>query len=609
MCGICGIFNLDHQPVIEASVTGMMDAIRHRGPDDDGRFLENSVGLGFVRLSIIDLSPGGHQPMVSQDERYVLVFNGEIYNHIELRKELEHLGSRFRSHSDTEVLLESYIQWGDQCLHRFNGAFAFAIYDRKERSLFCARDRFGVKPFYYSIEGKTFIFASEPIALLKARKKAPAADHQRIYDFLVFNRTDHDPESFFEDIVKLPHGHVLKISDGKVLVERWYDLAARISPRSLAPYEYYDMLRSSISLRMRSDVPVGLTLSGGLDSSSIASILCKDLGAADIHTFSAVYQKGTPCDESAYVELFRGQLKNLHLIYPVHDELLRDIGRFVADQQEPFGTTSIYASYKIMSEASSDVKVMLNGQGADETLAGYEDFHGIYQLQLLRSGRLARFFSESSAFISTHRSLYGLKAALYYGLPGKLQTSVRVRDKGYLSPGFVKRHAASSTVTRKIFRFKNMDEALLGHMEHKLEHLLKWDDRNTMRFGIEARNPFLDYRLVEATLGSPDEAKISRGYTKSILRAAMKGVLPEKIRTRKDKIGFATPEAEWFRTPGFRKMILEVLESESFRSRGIIDPEKAKSLYERHCAKKISISKEVWKWVNLELWFRKFIDR
>ncbi|PCH67692.1 MAG: asparagine synthase (glutamine-hydrolyzing) [Bacteroidetes bacterium] len=607
MCGIAGIIDLNGSRPLEQEVTTMIKTLKHRGPDDDGYYIHENVALGHVRLSIIDLSEAGKQPLFSHDKRYVLTYNGEIYNYLELKKELED-EFVFHSNTDSEVLLNAYIKWGEDFLHRLNGMFAFAIYDTVNKTVFCARDRFGVKPFYYSEIDNRLIFASEPAGILSVWNKKPNTNYQQVYDYLVFNRTDHDEDSFFEGIKKLPHGHTLKVQDNRTVISRWYGLAS-CNPTPFKDHnEYYDALCNSVKLRLRSDVPVGLTLSGGLDSSSIASILIKEFGKQDINTFSAVYGENEQGDESHFINLYKNELKNMHFVYPKSGELFDDLDSFVGAQQEPFGTTSIYASYKIMKDAKSVVKVMLNGQGADEHLAGYHYFFGNYYVELLRQLQWITLVKECLKYYSIYNSIYAHKTFLFFLLPSNLQTKARLIEKKFIDRDFMKNYAGSSNVPGKLYDAGNLNDSLLNHFEYKLEHLLKWDDRNTMRFGIEARNPFLDYRLIEGTIKTPSTFKISDGYTKRILRNALNGVIPEEIGTRKDKMGFETPDNEWFRQDNFKTLITDILHDGSFKSRKLVNVDKAQVLYKRHLDRKINISGEIWKWVNLELWMRKFID-
>jgi asparagine synthase (glutamine-hydrolysing) len=608
MCGICGIIHFDHSPIAESSVRNMMQSMKHRGPDDEGIFMEDNAGLGFVRLSIIDLSPGGHQPMYSDDGKYVMVFNGEIYNYIEIREELKTKGHVFKSKSDTEVLLKAYVEWGEKCLHKFDGMWAFVIFNRHDKTIFAARDRYGIKPFYYYFDGGQFIFASEIQAILGELKNKQQANDAIIFDFLIFNRTDQSEETFFKNIKKLKHGHHLKIANDRVSIQKWYDLKSNLKEPFKNTDEYIETFRSTIEWRMRSDVPVGVCLSGGLDSSSIVSILLKDFQKSDINTFSAVYNPGQLGDESEYIHEFTDQLKSMHFTRPTAESFYADMHQFVKVHAEPIPSTSPYAQYKVMELAKKNVVVTLDGQGADESLAGYHYFFGLFFKDLLLHGKPFKMSKEIIAYLTNHKSLFGLQSFGYFLLPNKLKTRFKICENGYLLENFTKKYEIEDTIAHDLYAAKTLQEGLLNHFEYKLEHLLKWEDKNSMWFSLEARVPFLDYRLVERTLSLPNDKIISGGTTKSILREAMKGILPEKIRNRQDKVGFGTPEDEWFKTPAFQKFIIDLIHSESFKSRDFIDYKKATKLYQHHLNGKMNISKEIWKWIHLELWFREFID-
>jgi len=603
-----------------------MSTMKHRGPDDEGVFIVKNVGLGFVRLSIIDLTQAGHQPMISSDECYVIIFNGEIFNYIELRDLLKEKGHLFRTRSDTEVLLAAYREWGEECLHKFNGMWAFVIYDRIEKKIFCARDRFGIKPFYYYCDTGQLIFSSEIQPILKVLTKNPKPNYQSIYDFLVFNRTDQTEATFFEGINKLQHGQCISFNTKSLIfpacrnpgeggnlqssIRKWYDLREKVSETEgfKNPAEFRQLLSSSIGLRLRSDVPVGVCLSGGLDSSSIVSVLLKDFQKKDLNTFSAVYQKGQSGDESEFINEYTGQVSQMFYTTPAAETLFNDIPDFVIAHGEPIPSTSPYAQFKVMELAKQHVVVTLDGQGADEELAGYHYFFGFYFKDLLTHFKWLLLMREMSAYFNNHRSLFGFGTFGYFTLPSVLKNKTRVAEKGYINTDFIHNYANSNSITSGLYSSGSLHDALLDHFEYKLEHLLKWEDRNSMWFSLEARVPFLDYRLVEKTLALPPEKVINRGITKFILREAMKDTLPETIRTRKDKIGFGTPQDDWFRKPLFQRYILDILYSDSFRSRNLIIPEEAENIYKKHLGGKIDISKEIWKWINLEMWFREFID-
>jgi len=609
MCGICGIINLDPQPVNETLISRMMQMMKHRGPDDEGIFTEGNVGLGFVRLSIIDLSPAGHQPKFSSDQRYVIVFNGEIYNYLELRDELQKEGKIFTTETDTEVLLNAYIHWGEECLNHLNGMWAFVIYDRVEKTTFAARDRFGIKPFYYVRSSEFFGFCSEIPPLLSLIKKS-TPDYQTIFDYLAFNRTDQTENTFFTEVLKLQHGHKMKIVDNKISISKWYNLKEHVekTPGFKSPDEYRDLLTSAIGLHLRSDVPVGVCLSGGLDSSSIVSVLLKHFDKKDLSTFSAIYPKGQVGDETEYINEFKTSTSHKFFITPDATSLRNDLAQFVTAHGEPVPTSGTYAQFKVMELAKGKIVVTLDGQGADETLGGYPYFFGFYFKDLLLHGKFGKLLSETFYYLLKHRSFVGVKSFIFFLLPTKLRTNVKVKGKGYLNDDFVKNFKKNNAIAGNLYGSKSLTDALLAHFEYKLEHLLKWDDRNSMWFSLESRVPFLDYRLVEKTLATSSDFKIKKGMTKYILREALTGILPEKIRLRVNKIGFETPQDEWFRTDPWPGIIEELLLSDSFKSRNLIKPEVAIANYKMHLARKTNCGSEIWKWMHLELWFREFID-
>ena len=617
MCGITGIIHLNGQQVPEQSLKTMMRAMKHRGPNDDGLFSEHGVGLGFVRLSILDLSAAGHQPMFSPDERYVLIFNGEVYNYLELREELIVKGYHFRSGSDTEVVLAAWQEWGEAMLHRFNGMWALVIFDRKDKKIFAARDRFGVKPFFYAVDGERILFGSDIRSITAVLGRKPTPDQEALFNFLAFNRTDQNDGTFLQEVKKLDHGHCfhLHLAPGAPAAEKtlrprkWYDIRKEIKEPFKNPEEYREMFASAVGLRLRSDVPVGVCLSGGLDSSSIVSVLLQDFQKKDLNTFSAVYGSGQKGDESSFIDLYKGQVQNMYYTRPDENSLLADLDDLALAQYEPVPSSSTYAQYRVMKLAAEHVVVTLDGQGADEALAGYHYFFGFHFKNLLRSGRLAALASEMAHYYGKHRSLYGIKSLVFFLLPAFLRTRVRVMEKGYLDPDFFQANAhRSNVITEDLYGSSSLQEALINHFEFKLEHLLKWEDRNSMWFSLEARVPFLDYRLVERTLALPDDMIIRKGMTKNILREAMKGTLPEAIRMRRDKVGFETPEAEWFRKPVFQKYITDLIHSEPFIGRGIMDIKKVHAIYQKHLAREGNYSREIWKWIHLDKWYNQFID-
>jgi asparagine synthase (glutamine-hydrolysing) len=597
MCGIAGIVSFGGQPPGTERLQLMLDKIKHRGPDDEGIYTDRQVCLGHVRLSILDLSSAGHQPMHSDDGRFTICFNGEIYNHVELRLDLEAAYS-FRSKTDTEVLLAAYIHWGEDCLSHLNGDFAFVIYDKQEEKLFGARDRFGIKPFYYHSDGDQFLFASEIKALLPVIGQ-PEANDKIIFEYLVYSRTDQSEETFFRNIFKLKHGHCLVIQNKQVTIRQWYNLREQLKyPTTVTPSQYRTELRNSIKLRLRSDVPYGVSLSGGIDSSTITSVLYHDLD-----------QKGSEADESIYSEACRSMVSEMHTTSPTPESFFAEFENFMCSHSEPVPGISPYAQYKVMQLAKGKIVVTLDGQGADEILAGYTYFYGAYFKELLTQLKLFRFFKESTTYLWNQKSMRAFSYLLYYMLPISLKNysnKITFRD---ISPSFYNRWNKESTLSDDFYNPKSLHEYLLEHFEYKLEHLLKWDDLNAMCFSIESRIPFLDHHLVEKTLSLSPDQLIKDGVTKHILRESVKDILPPKIYNRRDKKGFSVPSGTWFRTPKFASYLQDVVQSEKFASRGYFDVPKCKTILAEHLAGRGDYSKQIWKWVNLEFWHRQFIDK
>jgi len=583
-----------------------MSQLKHRGPNDEGTFFHENVGLGHLRLSILDLSPAGHQPMFSPDRRYCIIYNGEVYNYLELRQELQGKYS-FKTGTDTEVILAAYQEWGEACLHKFNGMFAFVIYDQVEQVVFGARDRFGIKPFYYFQDPEKFLFASEIKAILAVLPQRQP-NEKAIFEFLIYNRTDQTEETFFEKIFKLKHGHFFTIANNQLKIRQWYNLREKLGENGLTADEFHEHLKASIKLRLRSDVPVGVCLSGGLDSSSIVAILLKEFGKSDLHTFSAVYGEQETADESRFIREFDQQLTNMHYTFPTGETLYNDLESFIRAQSEPVASIGPYAQFKVMELARENVVVTLDGQGADEQLAGYHYFFGSNMKELLRRQQYHRFVHEALAYLFKHQSLHAFKYLAYYSLPVSWKKKVGRQIYGSVSKDFFNRLNHTSQIDADLYHPNSLNESLLQHFEFKLEHLLKWEDHNGMWFSIEPRVPFLDHQLVEKTLAASPDKIICNATNKYILRAALKDILPEKIRQRRDKKGFSTPSDKWFRLKKFEDLIISTIHSPSFKQRGYFNVEASHQRYQRHLAGNLDCAKDIWKWLNLEIWFRIFID-
>lgn len=625
MCGIAGIIDLNQKSVNQEQLTEMIHVIHHRGPDDEGYFIDENVGFGHCRLSIIDLSDAGHQPMSNEDQTLWIVYNGEVYNFVELREELEKIGYRFKSNTDTEVILYSYQEWGEKCLEKFNGMWAFAIYDKKKKKLFCARDRFGIKPFYYFYNQHKFIFASEIKGILVDKTVPRKPNNQIIYDYLANNYLDHTEETFFSGIKQLPAAHYI-IMESKVLsINRYWDLNKSLDSSQLSEKEYAEGFKEifidSVRLRLRADVPAGTCLSGGLDSSSIVCVandlLHKHLGSSlgdRQQSFSAVYEEKS-FDESRFIEevVKKTGIKS-HYTFPKAEELIKELDELIWHQEEPFGSTSIYAQWCVFKLAKEKgIKVMLDGQGSDEYLLGYHSSFSPFYCDLIRNHQIISLLKEIIAYGRIHgfSKLSFISPNHLPFIPDRIKPLLKkyvFRGRySLLKEDFGKKYKKDFFSEKRFeSNLKNYSYTLLFFTS--LPGLLRYEDKNSMAFSIESRVPFLDYRLVEYLSSLPDNAKIHNAVTKVTLRRAMKGILPEKIENRMDKIGFATPEDIWFRTV-LKDWIWEIIQSRSFKERGYFDTEAIEKEFRDFCkgGKNIN-STTIWHYINLELWFRKFFD-
>lgn len=608
MCGISGIVNFNNAPVQREDLNIMIHQMKHRGPDDEGVYIDNNVGLGFVRLSILDLSLAGHQPMHSHDNRYVVIFNGEIYNYVELKEELKY-DFDFRTGTDTEVILAAYQKWGEDCLDKFNGMFAFVIYDKHTNNIFGARDRYGIKPFYYFQDDEKFVFASEIKCILPIIKNRSINDNI-MFDYVVYNRTDHSNKTFFKEVDKLGHGCKFNIVDNKVSISKWYDLKDKIHQEKtdLTPEEYQELLVDSVKIRLRSDVKLGVSLSGGLDSSTITSLLLRRFDLKDVSSFSAVYNTTEPYDEYEFIKLYSSEMKNMHYTYPSKDTFLNDYKSFIGCHSEPVNDVGSYIQYKVMELVSQHVKVVLDGQGADEQLGGYHNFFGSYYKELLYTGGILGLISENFHYLNNHRSLEAIKYFIYYLLPLSYKSRKNSFTLGSINNEYFNRYSHNSKIASEIYHPKNLQDSLVQHFEHKLEHLLKWDDINSMKFSLESRVPFLDYRLVEASLNLPSKRILKKGTTKYILRESMRGILPQRIVDRKDKKGFSNPRQEWFKSVEFQELIGDILDSQDFKNLHIFNSEDAKKKYQNHLNSQNDHSKDIWKWINIYEWQKQIVN-
>jgi asparagine synthase (glutamine-hydrolysing) len=612
MCGICGIINFDNSPVERIQIAQMMQAMKHRGPDDEGVYVKDNVGLGFVRLSILDLSISGHQPMLDDSGKFLILFNGEVYNFIEIRDILKNKGYQFRSNTDTEVVLKSYLEWGEDCLNHFNGMWAFVIHNIEDKELFFARDRFGIKPFYYFKDDKQFIFSSEITPILQTNPQLRTVNDSIVFDYLLTNRTNHTENTFFRSIKKLQHSSKIniKINKGIINIGRWYSLNNSNNSGYTNSENFKEDLVSAINMQLRSDVPIGLCLSGGLDSSSIGATVSKIIGRKDIHSFSAVYGLGQKGDESEFIREFSGYIDNIHFTYPTIGSFTNNMDAFVNCLEEPVPGTSEYAEFKVMELAKDYCTVILNGQGVDEYLAGYHYFIGFLLKQRAMELKFINILQEVYKYYKIHGSVYPIQAGIFFMLPPWLKKFLLFKKNDYLSSQFFNEYSKQKQDFSLdiLYSSKTLKESFLNHFEYKFEHHLLWADKSGMAFSLETRFPFLDHNIVEKMLNTDTSLVYINGITKIILRQAMKGIIPEKVRNRMDKVGYETPEDEWFRSEIFQKYFLEIINSEQFKNRPYFDSDEVYRLNAQHILGKKNNGKEIWKILHLELWIRKFID-
>ncbi|HKE97256.1 MAG TPA: asparagine synthase (glutamine-hydrolyzing) [Povalibacter sp.] len=564
MCGFVAVLSLDGKAPDTAIVERMTELLAHRGPDDSGSFAENGIALGFRRLAILDLAPSGHQPMFSADGRYVIVFNGEIYNFVEIRRELQELGHQLRSSGDTEVLLAAYLQWGKDCLHRLNGMWAFVIYDRVARTVFGARDRFGVKPMFSFRDARSLVFASEIKAIRDSGYASPACNWNTIAAALAGEQLDAGDDTFYQGITRVPAGCAFTCdAAGRMTQWKYWSLAeaATQAVGSADPVACYrELFDDAVRLRMRSDVPLGVLLSGGLDSTSIiASMAGRQPGSGPSAASVRAFCYMDPLfDESAQIQATLQQTQAELTALDIRPHRLWSVlEKHLWHQDEPVHSFTSVVGYELMALARSHgVKVLLNGQGADEVLAGYANYYNDYWAELLRAGRWWAAVSQIRATAAgSGRSALGLGRRALRTATGQLlgdvqgyralahwnQRRVVARDP-WLSAD-VKRHWQWDPVNSR-----SLQDALLASVERTpLPLYLRVEDRNSMAHGVEVRLPFLDYRLVTLVFGLGAQWKLSERYTKVILREAMAGRVPEIVRTRVHKFGFPTGIDQWLR--------------------------------------------------------------
>ncbi|HEU4711568.1 MAG TPA: asparagine synthase (glutamine-hydrolyzing) [Pyrinomonadaceae bacterium] len=594
MCGIFGIWKLDREAVDPGDLQLATNAIRHRGPDDEGYLLVDTraepfvhgvqpcggpdtdyrlslpdlirfksdyfdLAFGFRRLAILDLSPGGHQPMSSHDGRFWIVFNGEIYNYQELRTQLSSDGHSFKSTSDTEVILAAYQQWGESCVDRFNGMFALAIWDSTARKMFVARDRFGEKPFHYVyIPNRLFAFASEMKALWAAGLAGREIHEETLALFTQHGQVEIGEQTIYRNILRLPQAHTLTLTaDGVLQKRRYWDIDPRLRNDGWTDERYAEEFRehftNSVRLRLRADVPVGSSLSGGLDSSTVVSVINRLLPETAVQkTFSARFDDPSR-DEGKWMDLVtKSNRVERHDVWPTAERFFEELGDLFWHQEEPFSSASVYAQWSVMRLAKENgVTVLLDGQGADEMLAGYHSYFNERTDDLINSFDFRGYLKWRRDCLAMHGVVPGnFRRVLTQKTPEPVKRLLK-KGRQQIEPAqpVYPREFAKVSSLRKLLWWNTTREGLV--------ELLRYADRNSMAHSREVRLPFLDHNLVEFVFKLPERLLVQDGWTKWILREAFRGIVPAEISNRVDKLGYMPPQQKWLGGQSWPDVMME----------------------------------------------------
>jgi asparagine synthase (glutamine-hydrolysing) len=629
MCGIAGFLNRDRSAAANRQRLGaMMGAIAHRGPDGDGAYFDGAVALGHKRLAIIDLE-AGRQPMTNEDESLWIVFNGEIYNYVELRRDLVR-DHTFRTKSDTEVILHLYEELGERCLEKLNGMFAFAIWDRRQQRVFAARDRMGIKPFYWTLSKDTFGFASEPKALLAGGLADATPDPQGLEEYLTFQFCLGE-RTMFQAIRRLEPGHYLTFRpyrDAEPNIVRYWDFNYQIDAHHTEEYfteQILHTLEDSIRLQLRSDVPVGAHLSGGVDSSTVVALAAPHYTKGQFHTFTGAFREGPEFDETRYARKAASHVNAMHHeVWPSAADFADTVPRLIYMMDEPAAGPGLFPQYFVSKLAKEHVKVVLGGQGGDEIFGGYARYLIAYLEQCLKGAIYGT--QDDGKYVVTWESIMPNLSLLrqyqpllqdfwgdglfdnmdrrYFRLVSRMQHADSLisgdywgaDSKGRMFESF--RQIFDNPSAKSYFnRMTNFD------LKTMLPALLQVEDRTSMSVSLESRVPLLDHRLAELVTRIPPTICFKGGDTKRVFREAVRHLLPEEIFARKDKMGFPVPLNQWARGP-LRDFLSDILLSDRARRRGVFRAEAVENLL----LKEKSFGRQLWGLLCLELWFRAFAD-
>ncbi len=626
MCGIYGLIQLDGAPADGEALPRMGRVMAHRGPDDHGMHVDGVCAIGMRRLSIIDLA-GGHQPISSQDGRLWLVCNGEIYNFRELRRELQARGHVFKTHSDSEVVLYAYAEYGDDFVERLNGMFAFALWDARRARLVIGRDRLGIKPLYIATNGKRFAFASEAKSLLELPDLDRDLDHSALASYLQLGYVP-APQSMFRGISKLPPATLLTVQEGRIEQRRYWHIPETVD-RTVTESEWIERVRShlerSVSMQMVSDVPLGAFLSGGVDSSAVVAFMAR-ASTEPIKTYSIGFKGGAAdqyYNELPYARRVAELFRTEHREIVVKPDVVELLPRLLWHMDEPVSDTAFITTFLVSEFARQDVTVILSGVGGDELFGGYRRYLGNYYQarferlpQWMRASATAlgeRLPSDRhSPLLNTLRLAKGFLASTSQTLEARYGAYVQVfsteaRQRLLRIDGYERYDAIESA-----FRCARSEDALNRMMAVDAQtqlpdDLLMLTDKMSMATSLECRVPLLDHELVELAARMPDDIKISEGRLKHTLKAALVDVLPADILNRK-KRGFGTPMGAWLKTD-LKPLLLSTLDPATIARRGLFDDAQVRALIDDHCASRVDGTDQLLSLMNLELWSRIYLDR
>ena len=624
MCGIVGFYSNRNDK--ENIIIKQLDTLFHRGPDEQKTYIDKNVALGHSRLAIIDIN-NAHQPMKSNDDKYVLVFNGEIYNYLELRQHLTSKGITFKTHSDTEVLLNMYIVYGKECINKLNGMFAFAIYDKQKDSLFLARDHFGIKPLYYKYQNDYFVFASEVKAILKYPEIKADVDTKSLNEYLTF-QVMLKKHTLFKDIHTLEPATYMVVEKGKIKEKKryWefsYDIDNTKSEEEYSS-ELLHLLENSLNIQTRSDVSVGAYLSGGIDSSLVSTLASKNY-FGNLQTFSGGFKDSKEFNETEYAKVVHKSINSIHHeIFPTSKDFVDNFEKIMYHMDYPEAGPGVFSQYMVSKLASEHVKVVLGGQGGDEIFGGYTRYTVAYLEQALKGAIFET--SEEGQHLVTLQSIIpnmpqlknyipllkeqfkdGLFDSMddrYYRMINRSHNLDKIYNKDFLST-FEKEELVDKF--KQVFNHPETKSYFnkMTHFDLKtlLPALLHVEDRMSMAVSIESRVPMLDYRIIELASKMPPSMKFSGGKTKAMLIKSIKNTLPKEIIERKDKMGFPTPINNWL-AGDLKEYALDILTSKKAQERGYLNT----AAIEKQISESGKFSRDLWGALNLEMWHRKFID-